>query len=424
MVNGQNPNGQNRNQHLLILLIMMNPGMALSGMVPYANQEAVQKLAVSQNAFTLALYKELASAKTGNMFFSPLSIMTAISMVYTGARGITSEEIQKVLQLPTDTNDVLLAYEEIIKDFKTVSEDYKLSTSNAAYVHEGYNLLDEFKSVLETNFKSLIKSANFNDPEPVRNEINTYVQEETADKIKELIPKGILNSDTRMVLINAVYFKGLWENQFDPQNTRVQPFWVDEATKVDVDMMNIEKKFRWGFIADLEAQGLELSYKGSRLSMIILLPKKKNGLAEMEKKLDNFNLFDISKKLTFNDKIKVSIPKFKLEETYEDLEKTLSKMGMTTLFDDRCDLSGISGEKDLVVTKVVHKSFVEVNEEGSEAAAATAVIMSRCMVLPQDPFIADHPFLFFIMDQRSGLVLFTGRLTNPPQASTRLKEEL
>ncbi|XP_076028372.1 leukocyte elastase inhibitor-like isoform X3 [Oratosquilla oratoria] len=410
--------------HLLILLIMMNPGMALSGMVPYANQEAVQKLAVSQNAFTLALYKELASAKTGNMFFSPLSIMTAISMVYTGARGITSEEIQKVLQLPTDTNDVLLAYEEIIKDFKTVSEDYKLSTSNAAYVHEGYNLLDEFKSVLETNFKSLIKSANFNDPEPVRNEINTYVQEETADKIKELIPKGILNSDTRMVLINAVYFKGLWENQFDPQNTRVQPFWVDEATKVDVDMMNIEKKFRWGFIADLEAQGLELSYKGSRLSMIILLPKKKNGLAEMEKKLDNFNLFDISKKLTFNDKIKVSIPKFKLEETYEDLEKTLSKMGMTTLFDDRCDLSGISGEKDLVVTKVVHKSFVEVNEEGSEAAAATAVIMSRCMVLPQDPFIADHPFLFFIMDQRSGLVLFTGRLTNPPQASTRLKEEL
>ncbi|XP_076028378.1 leukocyte elastase inhibitor-like isoform X8 [Oratosquilla oratoria] len=403
---------------------MMNPGMALSGMVPYANQEAVQKLAVSQNAFTLALYKELASAKTGNMFFSPLSIMTAISMVYTGARGITSEEIQKVLQLPTDTNDVLLAYEEIIKDFKTVSEDYKLSTSNAAYVHEGYNLLDEFKSVLETNFKSLIKSANFNDPEPVRNEINTYVQEETADKIKELIPKGILNSDTRMVLINAVYFKGLWENQFDPQNTRVQPFWVDEATKVDVDMMNIEKKFRWGFIADLEAQGLELSYKGSRLSMIILLPKKKNGLAEMEKKLDNFNLFDISKKLTFNDKIKVSIPKFKLEETYEDLEKTLSKMGMTTLFDDRCDLSGISGEKDLVVTKVVHKSFVEVNEEGSEAAAATAVIMSRCMVLPQDPFIADHPFLFFIMDQRSGLVLFTGRLTNPPQASTRLKEEL
>ncbi|XP_076028375.1 leukocyte elastase inhibitor-like isoform X6 [Oratosquilla oratoria] len=415
MVNGQNPNGQNRNQHLLILLIMMNPGMALSGMVPYANQEAVQKLAVSQNAFTLALYKELASAKTGNMFFSPLSIMTAISMVYTGARGITSEEIQKVLQLPTDTNDVLLAYEEIIKDFKTVSEDYKLSTSNAAYVHEGYNLLDEFKSVLETNFKSLIKSANFNDPEPVRNEINTYVQEETADKIKELIPKGILNSDTRMVLINAVYFKGLWENQFDPQNTRVQPFWVDEATKVDVDMMNIEKKFRWGFIADLEAQGLELSYKGSRLSMIILLPKKKNGLAEMEKKLDNFNLFDISKKLTFNDKIKVSIPKFKLEETYEDLEKTLSKMGMTTLFDDRCDLSGISGEKDLVVTKVVHKSFVEVNEEGSEAAAATAMCAQNKMALFKPEFIADHPFFFFVFDKKSKMTLFCGRFGQPQE---------
>ncbi|XP_071547380.1 leukocyte elastase inhibitor-like isoform X2 [Panulirus ornatus] len=385
----------------------------LPSLPAYAHQEDVSTLATSQNKFTRDLYVKLGSKSSGNLFFSPFSIMTALGMTYTGAAGNTEQEMHSVMHLAQDKETLHNAFQDVVKDLKTEVAEYELSTSNMAYVSNKLTLLTDYVNTLKENYLSSVKTVNFDEAENVRQEINSLVEKDTNSRIKDLIPSGILDNMTRMVLVNAVYFKGLWEHQFLKSATYDQEFWTSESDSIKVPMMHIKDHFRIFHHRNLGAMLLAMDYKGSRLSMVFVLPDKRSGLAEVEAKLAEFDLNEIDKRLR-RAEVEVTLPKFKLEESL-DLVACLNEMGMKDLFNERtCDLSGISGTKDLYVSNVIHKAFLEVNEEGSEAAAATGVVAAtRMLIRPIPPFIADHPFIFYLRDQRSGLLLFAGRLVKP-----------
>jgi len=237
------------------------------------------------------------------------------------------------------------------------------------------------------------------------------VEKKTRNKIKNLIPKGVLNRLTRLVLTNAIYFKGNWESQFKKDRTKDGPFTLAGGEKVNVTMMNQTADFNYMETEDF--QGLELPYVDNELSMIILLPKRVDGLAEFEKTLTLKNLSQWLAKLRKR-KVIVSVPKFKMTSQFR-LAEVLKSMGMTDAFvPDVADFSGMNGKRDLFISAVIHKAYVDVNEEGTEAAAATAVVVGITSMPARPPvFRADHPFLFLIRDNHSGSILFIGRVTNP-----------
>lgn len=255
--------------------------------------------------------------------------------------------------------------------------------------------------------------ANFSgDPNGERIKINKWVEDVTRQKIKDLIGEGAITALTRVVLVNAIYFKGNWANQFKPENTSKGKFKLIKGQEKECDMMHLTKKFRFGFNEDLKFSVVELPYSGDSLGMVILLPQKADGLPELEKSLTP-KVLSAAMEQTRSVEVNLQLPKFKMESSFT-LNDALSSLGMQDLFiEGKADLSGVNGDTDLSVSKVLHKAFVEVNEEGTEAAAATAVVMrKRCAAIRED-FIADHPFLFLIRDAKSGMVLFMGRLMAP-----------
>ena len=300
---------------------------------------------------------------------------------------------------------------QVISDLNKPSKNYILSTANALWVEDKFLILDEYKDVTETYYFSKTENLDFvAQPEESRKTINSWVEEKTNDKIKDLIPQDSINDLTRAVITNAVYFLGNWTVQFDENLTKEDDFKVSEQKTVKVPMMNVEQNFNYGSTDDLQI--LQMSYKGDDLSMLVLLPKD-NDLSSLEKKLTVENLNQWKSNL-MKKQVNVFLPKFKLETTYS-LNENLVKMGMPSAFDSElADLSGIDGKKDLYVSGVFHKAFVSVDEKGTEAAAATGIVIGTTSAgsLPEI-FRADHPFIFIIQDDRTGLILFMGKVVNP-----------
>jgi len=248
------------------------------------------------------------------------------------------------------------------------------------------------------------------DAEGARKTINAWVEKQTRDKIKDLIQPGVLDSLTRLVLTNAIYFKGDWASPFKKDGTKDGDFFAADGQKVAAPMMHQTGHF--GYLDGGELQALEMPYKGDALSMVVLLPKAKDGLPALEKKLSATSAVVWIAGLR-KQQVQVAMPRFTTTAEFM-LKETLSAMGMTDAFSDRADFSGMDGVKDLFISAVIHKAFVDVNEEGTEAAAATAVVMkSTGMPAPPVEFRADHPFVFLIRDTRSGCILFVGRMANP-----------
>jgi serpin B len=309
------------------------------------------------------------------------------------------------------------AFGTIIKDLNARGEKggYQLTVANALWGQKDYGFLDEFVRLIKSHYDGNLNEVDFvTAAEGVRKTINAWVEKETKDKIKNLIAPGVLNSLTRLVLTNAIYFKGNWASQFKKENTKNAPFTLSDGGKVDVPMMNQTAKF--GYMENKDLQALELPYVENELSMVIFLPKRVDGLAEMEKSLTCENLAKWQARLRKR-KVIVSVPKFKLTSQFS-LAGVLRSMGMGDAFSPgAADFSGINGRSDLFISAVIHKAYVDVNEEGTEAAAATAVTVGITSVMPQQPpvFRADHPFFFLIRDNQSKSTLFLGRLTNPKQ---------
>jgi serpin B len=306
------------------------------------------------------------------------------------------------------------AFGAIIRDLNAKGEkgNYELSVANALWGQKGYGFLAEFLELIEAKYEGKLNEVDFiAATEAARQTINAWVEKETKDKIKNLIQKGVLDELTRLVLTNAIYFKGNWARQFEEDKTKEAPFSLISGEKVNVPMMNQTAEFNYMETEDF--QGLELPYVDDELSMIILLPRKVDELSSFEKMMSVENLSDWLGKLSKR-KVIVSVPKFRMTSQFS-LADVLKQMGMKDAFSGKADFSGMSGKRDLFISAVVHKAYVDVNEEGTEAAAATGVTMRLTSVGPKEipVFRADHPFLFLIRDNHSGSILFIGRAMNP-----------
>ncbi|KAL9868127.1 LOW QUALITY PROTEIN: serpin B6-like [Geothlypis trichas] len=378
----------------------------------------MESLCAANSTFAVDLLRKLCEMKSGqNVFFSPFSIASALSMVLLGSRGSTEAQT-KVLSLK-NAQDAHNGYQSLLSEINHPNTKYILRTANRLYGEKTFEFLASFIESSEKSYHAGLEQMDFLHAwEDSRKQINVWVEERTEGKIQNLLAEGILDSMTRLVLVNAIYFKGSWEEQFNKQSTRERPFQITKDETRPVQMMFKEANFNMTYIGDLQTKILELPYVGNELSMIILLPDKiqdgSTGLERLERELTYEKLIDwINPEMMDSTKVRVSLPRFKLEENY-DLKPLLSSMGMPDAFDlGKADFSGISSGNELVLSEVVHKSFVEVNEEGTEAAAATAaVMMMRCaMIVPE--FTADHPFLFFIRHNKTCSILFCGRFCCP-----------
>lgn len=396
---------------------------------PAAGEKTEEVVVEGNNAFAVELYAKI-RAQEGNLFLSPYSISAALAMTSAGARGETETQMAKVLHFPAvlveeespslagqrvrDRERFHSAFGAIIKDLNARGEkgSYELSVANALWGQKGYGLLAEFLELVKSNYGGGFNEVDFvTAAESARKTINAWVETETRNKIKNLIGRGVLTPLTRLVLTNAIYFKGNWAKQFEKDETKDVPFTLLNGEKVDSPMMNQTAEF--GYMETEDFQGLELPYVDNELSMIVLLPKETDGLGRLEKALTADNLSQWLAGL-HKRKVIVSVPKFKMTSQFS-LADVLESMGMTDAFSTKADFSGINGKRDLLISAVIHKAFVDVNEEGTEAAAATGVVVGLASAGPEEipVFRADHPFLFLIRDNDSGSILFIGRMMNP-----------
>uniref|UniRef100_A0A8C5FPA2 Serpin peptidase inhibitor, clade B (ovalbumin), member 1 n=1 Tax=Gadus morhua TaxID=8049 RepID=A0A8C5FPA2_GADMO len=415
-------------------------------------------LGSSNSIFALDIFRTLSQASPkGNVFLSPLSISSALAMVYLGAKGDTASQMQKVpntsqraravscLPMTTENYEVLksldfnclcivdkyflcfskfcplqtlsFSSEDIHTDFQTLNVD--INSSSTAYILKLANRLygENNAHFLPKFYNADLKAVDFiGAPEDCRVEINDWVEQQTENKIKDLLKSGTVTPMTRLALVNAIYFKGIWLNQFEKANTKQMVFKLNQSKPVE--MMYQMKKLPFNYIPDYSLQILELPYVKEELSMFVLLPEESTDgsdpLLKLEKELTQEKLDEWTNRENMDTQsdVLVHLPKFKLEEDYE-LKEALGKMGMTDVFiGGKADLSGMNREGGLFLSTVAHKAFVEVNEEGTEAAAATAGMISFCM-LQEEHFTADHPFLFFIRHNKTKSILFFGRFSSP-----------
>lgn len=378
--------------------------------------DADQKQLVESNTtFALDLYGRL-SEKNGNLFVCPFSISTALSMAYGGARGQTATEMAAVLHFRQKPDRIHRAFGKLLLALKPPEgqQTYRLHIANGFWLPRDYTFLPEFLSLGQSHYQAGIQVLDFaNQTEAARQTINQWAAEHTAGKIPEVLAPGVLSSLTRLVLTNATYFKGNWAAKFDAQRTKDAPFTRADGSQVTVPMMRQTGVF--GYLETPDLQILELPYVGNDVAMVVLLPRAANGLPKLEQSLNAKQLAEWIGRLRPTE-VHVGLPRFTMTDEF-NLNQPLGALGMKAAFEaGRADFSGMDGSRYLYIAAVIHKTFVEVNEEGTEAAGVTAIIINTVSLGPPKripTFEADRPFLFLIRDVRSGSVLFLGRLSNP-----------
>jgi serpin B len=374
----------------------------------------VRAVAEDNNRFALDLYARLRTGRADNLFFSPGSLSTALAMTYAGARGQTAEQMAQVLHFTLPQEKLHPAFGDLRRywDAKGGDSSYRLSVANRLWGQEGFHFLPEFLAVTRDHYGAELAQVDFaRQTEQARQRINAWVEDQTQDKITDLIPSGVLDAMTRLVLTNAIYFKGDWAEPFRKEATQVAPFHISASQKADVPLMYRRDDFRYWAGDGLKM--LELPYGKGDLAMLVLLPDEIEGLSDLEAKLttDNLSRWQLGLR---KQEVRVYLPRFRLTSQFQ-LAEVLKAMGMTRAFTPgEADLTGMSSEEELVVSAVIHKAFVDFNEEGAEAAAATGVGVKAIKArIGPTAFRADHPFVFLIRDNRTGGILFLGRLVNP-----------
>jgi len=377
-------------------------------------ETGVNEAVNANNQFAFDIYDEYKDE--GNLFLSPYSISTALAMTYEGARGQTADEIREVFHFPENKTLMRSGYYNVYNIINSGDKNYTLKTANALWAQNNYHFEQNYFDTIETYYHGHVTNLDFmGDTENSRITINQWVENQTNDKIKNLIPKGMIIPDTRLVLTNAIYFKGTWAKEFNKNATTNRRFWIDDSKSVDTDMMAMYDE-TFNYTETDKLQMIELPYSGNELSMLIILPKDRN-IKDIERSLTYEEFKQLKNNLKEEEISQLYIPKFKFETKYF-MKSTLINMGMPTAFSNSADFSGMTGEKDLKISFVIHQAYIEVDEEGTEAAAATAVGMERITAMPgghEQPIVfnANHPFIFIIQDRENGDILFMGKMNNP-----------
>jgi len=384
---------------------------------PDAGPEDVSALADGNAAFAFDLYRTLAAGE-GNLFFSPYSISVALAMTYAGAAGDTASQMASTLQFTLPQDRLHPAFNAYSLDLQARAQEptegtpFELSIANSLWGQQGFPFRPEFLDLLGENYDAGMRLVDFAaDPEVARLAINQWVSDETREKIQDLIPSGAIDALTRLVLANAINFKAAWLHAFDSDATTTEPFHLLDGSTVEVPMMHQDEPY--GYAVREEYRALELPYETGNMAMLIILPDE-GQLQTVEEALGSEMLQEIIGNLTYGPVI-LSLPMFTYESAFS-LNDALQNLGMTDAFDpERADFSGMDGTRDLHMGSVLHKAFVSVDEQGTEAAADTAVIMELTSALPDEPITitVDRPFIYLIRDGQTGSLLFVGRMLNP-----------
>ncbi|XP_040066715.2 intracellular coagulation inhibitor 2 [Ixodes scapularis] len=383
--------------------------LMVAGWARYENE-----MRLANNRFAVDLIKSLPSSPEKNIFFSPYSISTAMGMVFAGARGKTLKNLYDgfgYLRSGLKEDWVLQAYADHAKQLQVGQSQSTFDVANAAAIHERMSLLNAFESTLDSTFHAQLLKVDFVNGGPAAvDEINRWVKQKTHDKIDELFDDP-LDPDTRLVLLNAIFFKGVWSTKFDESATTEKQFLNGGTTPTQVDTMTKSIHIGYKSFPTIRLEVAELPYAGGNYSMVILLPRGNEGIEGFKHNLTENHLQDIIGHVEPR-KVTVSLPKFKLEAEYS-LKDNLKNLGITEMFSAQADLSGITSDADLTVSDVVHKAVVEVNEEGTEAAAASGVVaVNRLIGVPSLEFNVNQPFLFFIRNTQTQDLLFAGQVNH------------
>ena len=377
-----------------------------------------QALLVEGNsAFAFELYQAL-KGEEGNLFYSPYSISLALAMTYAGACNETAQQMAATLQFLLDQDRLHPAFNWLDAELARRGEGaagkdgegFRLNIVNAIWGQKDYEFLPDFLDVLAENYGAGLRILDFmTETEKSRLTINDWVSDQTEERIEDLIPQGAIDALTRLVLTNAIYFNAAWEHPFDKKMTANGPFYLLDGEQVTVPMMKQTESF--GYTEGEGYQAVELRYDGGELSMVILLPEA-GKFEAFEETLNAQQVDAIISGLQYTE-VALTMPRFEFDSEFS-LKDTLAEMGMPIAFSSRADFSGMTGYPELFISDVVHKAFVAVDEAGTEAAAATAVIMELTAV-PEPPVevTIDRPFIFLIRDIETGAILFVGRVLNP-----------
>ncbi|MGA2230769.1 MAG: serpin family protein [Tepidisphaeraceae bacterium] len=386
-------------------------------------RQDIESIAKGSNAFATDLYSRLAH-EPGNLFFSPYSISSALAMTYAGARGQTAAQMAQVLHFSVPDDRLHAAFGAVADDLNSGGKVdgkavYELSVANALWGQSGFAFNPAYIRLLHNDYQAELHQADFDSgAKEASADINQWVEQKTNGKIKNLVSPAALNNAhevARLVLVNAIYFKGKWETEFKKEDTQSQPFHLEGQKDVQAPLMHQE--IECAAMENDDFQAIELPYTGGSLSMVILLPRRADGLPALEGKLTAENLNQWLGQLR-EYQVQAYVPAFKMESQFE-LSNELISMGMNEAFSGEADFSGMTPATSLQIGWVIHKAFVDVNEEGTEAAGATAVVVVHPVVVirqvspPPMTFRADHPFVFLIRQKTSGAILFMGRVENP-----------
>lgn len=406
---------------VLLILVTVSGGAAraavTSGEASNMTQTAASDLVQGNNAFAFVLYHAV-RGQGENLILSPYSISLALAMTYAGARGDTERQMADTLHFALPQDQLAQAFNAFDASLPHASgtgsrdEEFRLNVANALWGQEGYPFRAAYLDLVSQNYGAGLQFADFMaDPEAARQRINTWISDQTQERIQDLIQEGVLTTDTRLVLTNAIYFKASWAMQFDPNLTQDGPFTLLDGSQVTVPMMAESEHL--GYVAGDGVQAVVLPYVRDRMAMMILLPEREQFDAFES---DGFTADEFSTLLDGIawQEVVLTLPRFEYEAKF-GLADTLKGMGMVDAFNpDLADFSGMSDQRDLFISDVLHKAFVKVDETGTEAAASTAVVMGVTSA-PMQPVEVhvDHPFLYLIYDQQTGAILFMGRVLNP-----------